>query len=123
MRVVIKSEYIQPLIDVNTGDEVRIISINVWIAVPTDPDKERFQIVAELGNLERKKMSINKTSLRSIMEEWGDESDDWKGKKLIVRIVEKDMFGELKNIIYVNPVGTKQEEEIPIVEEDEGQGA
>ena len=120
MKVIIKSEYVQPLVDVNNGDEIRVIQVYGWVTTPTDPDKERFQILVELPNLDRKKMSVNKTSLRSIMEEWGDESDDWKGKKLVVRIVEQQAFGELKKIIYANPVGTKQEEEIPVIESDEG---
>jgi hypothetical protein len=123
MRVIIPSDYFQPDIDIKNGEEIRIIQVNGWTTVPSDPDKQRFQIIAENPALDRKKLSINKTSLRSIMEEWGDESDDWKGKKLVVRIVEQQAFGELKKIIFLNPVGVKQEEEIPVIEEDESQGS
>lgn len=120
MKVIIPSEFVQPEVDVNTGDTIRIIEVKGWISVPQDPDTERFQIVAELPSMERKKMSVNKTSLRKIMEAWGDESDDWKGKNLKVKVIEQQAFGELKKILYVEPEGiSKKDDDIPIIEEDE----
>ena len=80
-------------------------------------------MTVELANLERKKMSVNKTSLRKIIEYWGDESDDWMGKKLSVKIIEQQAFGELKKIIYVEPADMVKEEEIPVIEEDENPGS
>ena len=123
MKVIIPSEFVQPEIDVKSGDSIRIIQVQGWVTLPTDPDKERFQMTVELPNLERKKMSANKTSLRKIIEYWGDESNDWIGKKLSVKIIEQQAFGELKKIIYVEPADMVKEEEIPVIEEDEGQGS
>jgi hypothetical protein len=47
---------------------------------------------------------MNETSRKRIIEGYGKSTEEWTGKKLLVTIVTKDVFGQLKKIIYLNPV-------------------
>jgi hypothetical protein len=45
-----------------------------------------------------------KTALKMLQKAWGLNSDTWKGKKAQVDFVKMNSFGELKNVIILEPI-------------------
>ena len=45
-----------------------------------------------------------KTALKLLQKAWGLNSDNWKGKKAIVDFVKMNSFGELKNVLILEPI-------------------
>ena len=42
----------------------------------------------------------NKTSLKSFIAKWADESDEWIGKEVSLYSVTQNVGGEMKNVVY-----------------------
>lgn len=42
----------------------------------------------------------NKTSLKSIIAEYGDDSDAWVGKELSFYVVQQNVSGQMKDVVY-----------------------
>ncbi len=61
-----------------------------------------------------KGLVLNKTNWDAIAKQYGDESDDWASKKIVLTVIDVDAFGEVKPAIRIktprkinaNPVRT-----------------
>lgn len=42
----------------------------------------------------------NKTSLKSFIAKWGDESDEWIGKDVALYPIDQNVAGEMKKVVY-----------------------
>ena len=60
-----------------------------------------FQV---LLNGEERNFTPNKGNLGVFVEAWGDESENWIGKKFKVKLVKVKVFGEVKNSIDAKPI-------------------
>lgn len=100
--------YVVPNHDVQTGDTVVIMrGIGVREKAETGFDRDTAEIVVKLPNGKEKPLTINRTSQKNIAAVYGDESDDWKGKKARVSISNQNVRGTMRDIIYLEPVGKK----------------
>lgn len=65
-----------------------------------EPDREK--LVIAFRDVERK-LAVNKTNYKLLSAKYGDETDGWIGKKLVLKSVTVDFNGQLKDSIQVEP--------------------
>lgn len=64
-------------------------------------DNDRYQLVVTFdGAPEEYKWMANKTSLKVILAAYGDESDNWVGKKLGLFRIDQAVSGKMKKVVY-----------------------
>ncbi len=120
MKIIPKSTYVKAGIDVNDGDWITILSEGKYEPSPSDPTKEILNMKVELPDGQKKLMTINNTSQREIIQEWGDESKNWIGKRCKVEIVVQQVFDKRKGVCYLHPQKEAEDikdNEIPVEEE------
>jgi len=94
-------------VDVRDGDLIIIDGPGQWMEFEDRQTKEirkRLRIPIICTDGVPKDITMNETSRKRIIEGYGKSTEEWTGKKLLVTIVTKDVFGQLKKIIYLNPV-------------------
>lgn len=64
-----------------------------------DRENDRWEVTVAIGERELKWLP-NKTSLKAIIAAYGDESDDWTGKKIGLFVVDQAVRGEMKRVPY-----------------------
>jgi len=107
MKIKPPSDYVIPNQDVKTGDLITFLDEGKYNTLPQDPDREVLTFKVETPSGEEKLISINKTSQIELIKAWGDESSDWKDKKVKVKIVNQKVFKEFKDVIYLFPAEGK----------------
>ena len=50
-------------------------------------------------------ISVNQTSINSMVDEWGEESENWIGKKVKVHVIKQAVAGKFISVYYVAPEG------------------
>lgn len=87
--------------DIKDGDT---ITINNQGAVVQGQygDQNVFEIKTSQGDFI---LSINQTSINSLVDEWGEESSAWVGKKVKVHAIKQNVAGKFINVYYVAPEG------------------
>jgi len=60
-----------------------------------------------------KGLILNKTNWAMIAKQFGDESDDWKGKKITLTVIDVDAFGEVVSAIRVKLPKGKGPKQLP----------
>ena len=103
MKVEIISEYVIAGQDVNTGDLIEILNEGE-ITKGDDKIGPKMVIKVKIPKGIDKKLTLNETSKKEIIEKYGDESTAWIGKQLKVKIAEMNVAGQFKKVIYVAPV-------------------
>lgn len=85
-----------------TPVEVKINSVKMVPAkdLPYESDEDALQLGVTVNAIEYD-WTPNKTSLKSIIKAFGDESDDWVGKSVNVYSAEQVAFGKPQQVIYV----------------------
>ena len=64
-------------------------------------EKRGFKIALKFPDEEDIKMwSPNNTSLRTLEKVYGDNTDEWEGKKVELYTIFQKVFGEDKNVVY-----------------------
>jgi hypothetical protein len=93
-----------------TGDEVKFLDGGKWEVVDFSPTKDgskkknTFQITVSVNGAEGKTLSINATSGKVLAEAWGSEEEGaWAGKTAIVTFAKMLSFGEMKNVLCLEP--------------------
>ena len=93
--------------DVNDGDILTFVDAGEYIIVDFGKgkgDEEIFQIKVELPDGEQKLCNPNTTSKKLLKKAFGDNSDDaWGGKQVIVRLVKQLSFGEMADVLILEP--------------------
>ena len=62
-----------------------------------------FEITIELSNGVVKTYGMNKTSVKTISEAYGEDSKNWKGKLIKLELVKQNVRKELKEVVYAEP--------------------
>jgi hypothetical protein len=57
----------------------------------------------------------NKTTLKKLAKAWGDETDSWLGKKVQLDIVQQNVRGEMRDVIYGTPLQVAKEQSQEVI--------
>jgi len=99
--------------DIRNGDKVTFLDEGT-------PDKgqygERLIFDLKMPRGDNKKLTPNKTSLRALGEEWGEDTAAWVGKIADVSVTKQPVQGKLVDVIYLTPSMDIEDKDIPIVE-------
>ena len=112
MKLQIKSEFVTPNSDVKDDDIITFVDSGKWNTLPQDPDKEVLQFTVKLQDDSIKKMTVNKTSQRILLQAWGEETENWKGKQAKASVVKQNVMGEIRFVIYLNPAEKEGQDNI-----------
>lgn len=97
------SEYLQ-VDDVNDKDVVSIIGHPETIpAEETKYGKERHVIPICLPDKTEKRWGLNLTSYRALYKTYGDEGDNWIGKRVTITKNREKVRGETRYVLYAEP--------------------
>jgi len=119
MKIKPPTNFVQPNIDVKTGDWITILNEGEYRKIPQDPSREVLTFQVQVPSGEKKLLSMNATSQNEFIQAYGDESKNWIGKRGQVEIVRQRVFDKFKDVIYIHPQKRPEEvpvEEIPVVE-------
>ena len=100
-------QYAAADVDVSDGDLVLIVGAGTVSEFEDRTTKEvRRRLVIPIKCVEGqvKDLSLNTTSRKAIIVAYGKSSEGWVDKQLAISVVTKDMFGQLKRVIYATPV-------------------
>jgi len=67
--------------------------------LPFESEEARHQLSVELGEDELTWLP-NKTSLKAFIAAFGDESESWVGKKIKLYLVDQNVSGQMKKVVY-----------------------
>lgn len=76
-------------------------------------ERTYVEVPVKLPNGQSKTWMPNKTTIRALAKEYGDDMDKWIGKKVALEIMRQNVRGEMKEVLYGKPclaVDMKQEE-------------
>lgn len=68
--------------------------------LPFKSEEGRHELTVTIGT-EQYDWLPNKTSLKSIVAKYSDESDNWEGKEIGLYALDQAVAGELKKVVYV----------------------
>lgn len=80
-----------------------IVSVRLIPAadLPFKSEDDKWEVTVSLNDEEFVWLP-NKTTLKSFIAAWGDESDDWAGKTIGLYSLTQNVGGEIKNVIYAD---------------------
>ena len=96
--------------DVTDGDIITFVDAGELIEKDFSPEKDEsdirtvLDITITLPSGKKKLYSPNKTTRTALSEVWGAETENWVGKKATVSVVKQNVGGNLKKVIYLEPV-------------------
>lgn len=100
-KISVQGEYAKPNEDIKNGDTITILDGGTEIT-----GKFGDQIVYSVDTRNgAKNLGINQTSINALIDEWGDETTNWIGKKVGVILVKQMIQGGLRDVIYLCPDG------------------
>lgn len=88
--------------EVSTGDKIKFLNSG-------EPNEIQNRVVITFKVLtqkkEERKISPNKTSLRTLAKKWGLDTDEWIGKIATIQKNTENVRGEMKEVLYLLPEG------------------
>jgi len=57
-----------------------------------------------------KNISLNQTSINALVSEFGEESEKWIGKEIIIHVIKQNVQGKFTDVYYFVPSGYAMEE-------------
>ena len=78
---------------------IRDISFIEAADLPFESKVGKYELLLEIENSETKWLA-NKTSIRSLMSVFGNDTENWIGKQIKMWVVEQIIEGKLRNVIY-----------------------
>jgi len=101
--MVIHSDYLKGKENVFDGDMIKFLDAGVYGPSQNDPDKLQWLFWVQLPNGDRKKCTPNKTSCQVLKDAWGEMTEKWIDQDAKVRVAYENVFGEMRNTIYLEP--------------------
>lgn len=95
--------------DVKAGQVVTFLDSGVAAEI-TSPEGKVKKVV-NFGvklNGDEKSYTPNKTALQVLIEAFGDETEEWVGRKFKITLVKVNVFGTMKNSIVPEPLKEKE---------------
>jgi len=94
--------------DIKNDDVVLIIDEGrIRTADETPFNRDVFEITVALPSGQTKIWTMNKTTQKSCIEAWGKDTSKWVNKEIRLKIVEQNVRGVLKKVIYGIPIVEK----------------
>ena len=94
--------------DLKTGDVLTFKTPGqLKTAEETPFGREVFQIEVEMPNGEQKILTVNRTSIRNLSKVYGDETEKWVDEQAVVNILQQNVRGDIKDVVYLNPLQKK----------------
>jgi hypothetical protein len=91
--------------DINDGEVLEIIETpKIRPAEESKFGKMALHILVKLPDNSEKVYQPNKTTIAEFVKAWGRDYRNWVGKKFKVEIQKERVSGQLKEVIYGNPV-------------------
>jgi len=90
--------------DVKTGDIVTFINAGEFKEKEFRGEKKTvFEVGLDLPNGSAKKATLNRTSRNALATAYTPNTESWIGKKAKVKVVTQDVWGTMKEVIYLYP--------------------
>ena len=91
--------------DVRDGDVLEIVDEGRFISAEESPfGRNVFQITVRLPDGAEKTWNVNNTTLRTLAQAFGDDTVNWRGRKVRVEVREQVVRGVPRRVIYGYPV-------------------
>jgi hypothetical protein len=126
-KITISSAFAKTGEDIKDGDIIKILNAGEQRPSPRDAKKMVWNFQIETVDGLAKLMTFNNTSLRALTAKWGDNSDKWVGKMVMVEVMKQMVGNERKEVAYLTPADDEdaskdiEEEElddIPVVNDE-----
>lgn len=96
--------------DVKTGDVVEILDEGVFRPSNETPfGRPAFQVKVRIPSGEEKIWTMNKTTRDRLIQAWGDETKNWIGRRVRVELVNMNVRGTFRTVIFGYPVATEED--------------
>ncbi len=105
-----QGEFVKNGVDIKDGDFITILDEGQIITGEWG-DRHVFKIKTINGE---KNLSFNQTSMNHIIEEYGDDTSNWKGKDVKVWLITQSVSGSMKKVCYLTGI------DWDMVEDDKG---
>lgn len=124
-KITIQGDWVKVKEDIINGDIIKIIDEGQLL--PGDyGERHVFKVLTNENG--EKMLTFNQTSMNYLIDAYGEETGEWKGKNVKVWLVKSNVGGKMKDIVYLTAPdwveGTDgfypptEKEEIPIIEEE-----
>lgn len=67
--------------------------------LPFESEVDKYELTVEIDG-EIYVWLANKTSMKTFVVEWGDESDNWIDKEIDLYVLSQNVRGEIKDVVY-----------------------
>jgi hypothetical protein len=120
-KITIESDYLKANLNIKKGDIVQIVDEGRQKPMKGFDGKEKmvWEFSVKLPNGETKIYTMNVSTQKVLIEQWGDDTKNWMNKPLEASIERKPINGQIKNILYLLPAEGIVTKDIPIIEEGE----
>jgi hypothetical protein len=98
--------FAMPDVDVKDGDIVIIEGAGEFVEIEDRTTKKivrKLRIPLKCADGQVKELTLNTTSNNALIKGYGKNSEDWVGKQAVAAVVTKDVFGQMKRLIYLAP--------------------
>lgn len=94
---------------VDDGTEVKIVDEGEEVpAEESKFDRDSVRITVETENGLQYKWTLNKTTVKNLISEYGSESEEWVGKSVVLNKVKQNVAGKLMDILVGEPKTTAE---------------
>ena len=115
------SPFLKAGINVKKGDIIKLVDEGFQKEMIGFDKKSKmvWEFTVELPNGENKAYTMNVSTQKVLIEQYGEDTKNWIGKPLEVSIERKPINGKVVNIIYLLPPEGIITKEIPVINDDE----
>jgi hypothetical protein len=98
---------------VEDGDVIEIVGKPHYVSADESTfDRAYLEIIVKLPNGRQKTWTPNKTTLKKLAATFGDDADLWNGKRVQLKVLEQNVRGEMKGVIYGEPAKDLPKQEL-----------
>ena len=96
--------------ELKTGDTLEFLDGGTWLEIDFSKNQdgskvqECLEFNVSLNTGLPRKFVLNSTSGNNLAKSWGGNSDDWQGKKASVTFIKMMSFGEIQEVLMLEPV-------------------
>lgn len=119
-KITIESPFLKAGVNIKKGDIIKILDEGHQKPMVGFDGKTKnvWEFTVELPNGETKIYTMNVSTQKLLIEEYGDDTKEWVDKPLEVSIERKPINGQVRSIIYLIPPDGIKTKDIPVIEED-----